>query len=124
MKVFILREIGNKKTIINHYKDGSITPCGSGCSSQDIYPTAQHVYWTIPGSKFKNNLLSSYGSQIKFTLDFDGRTNNFNGLYCASIRGASTTLFATCDQVKIPPRENNMALMIDLNYTLGTKIWT
>ena len=85
--------------IINHYKDASITPCGSGCSSQDIYPTAQHVYWTIPGSKFKNNLLSSYGSQIKFTLDFDGRTNNFNGLYCASIRGASTTLFATCDQV-------------------------
>ena len=88
--------------IINHYKDASITPCGSGCSSQDINPTAQHVYWTIPGSKFKNNLLSSYGSQIKFTLDFDGRTNNFNGLYCASIRGASTTLFATCDQVRNP----------------------
>ena len=81
--------------------DNRLTPCGAGCASQDITPTSEYVYWTIPGSAFGHNLVTSYGSHISFTIEFDGRINNFNSMYCASISGASTTLFAMCDKVRL-----------------------
>jgi len=79
--------------------DNSVRTCGTGCVQSTLQASAvSELYWTIPCEEFGNNLVTSYGSTIRYKINYNGH-QQASAFVCASIRGQSSTYFSRCNSI-------------------------
>lgn len=79
--------------------DSVVKSCGAGCVKSTLSVSAvNELYWTIPCESLGENLVTSYGSSIRYTVNYNGH-QQANIFVCASIRGDTSTYFSRCNTI-------------------------